>query len=253
MGNPQLSVIIPAYNESRYISGTVQSIINYLKPRYSSFEVIVVDDGSQDGTAQVLEKTTLSLPRDCSVQVLRNETNQGKGYSIQRGMQTSSGKIVFFTDADLAYDLSVIDLITQSIRNGADVAIGSRFVTGSQIQSEVPFLRHLSGKIFNLLVRLLLFSGISDTQCGVKGFSQTAAKAIFPRQTMRHFSFDVEVIFIARQLGLSIVQVPVKLSYYRNESRVRIFADSWDMLKDILSIRWKGWRGEYQKSLPQEV
>ncbi len=253
MGNPLLSVIIPAYNESRYISGTVQSVLDYLKPRYPSFEIIVVDDGSQDGTTQVLEHVSLALPPDCSVQILRNETNQGKGYSIQRGMEVSRGGIVLFTDADLAYDLGVIELITQAIRSGADVAIGSRFVAGSQILSEVPFLRYLSGKIFNLLVRLLLFSGITDTQCGVKGFSQDAARSIFPRQTMRHFSFDVEIIFIARLLGLNIVQVPVKLSHYRNESRVRIIGDSWDMLKDILLIRWKGWRGDYHRSLRQEV
>jgi len=253
VGNPLLSVIIPAYNESRYIAGTLESMVVYLKTRYPSFEVIVVDDGSRDGTSQVLEETLESLPPDCSVQVLRNETNQGKGYSIQRGMEASRGEIDLFMDADLAYDLSAIDLIIETIQNGADVAIGSRFVSGSQIQSEVPFLRHVCGKIFNLPVRFLLFSGIPDTQCGVKGFSRKAAKTVFPRQTMRHFSFDVEVIFIARQLGLKIIQVPVKLSHYRNESRVRIFTDSWDMLKDILTIRWKGWRGEYQKSLPQEV
>ncbi len=223
MGNPQLSVIIPAYNESRYIAGTVQSLIHYLKPRYPSFEIIVVDDGSRDGTSEVLEATSLSLPVNCSVQILRNEINQGKGYSIQRGMEASRGAVVLFMDADLAYDLSIIDLIVETINNGADIAIGSRCVTGSQIQSEIPFVRNLSGKIFNLLVQLLLFSGIPDTQCGVKGFSRNTAKTIFPRQTMRRFSFDVEVIFIARELGLCMVQVPVKLSYYRNESRISHF------------------------------
>jgi dolichyl-phosphate beta-glucosyltransferase len=246
---PQITIVIPAYNEHRFIGSSVQTIVDYLTGRYERFEVIVVDDGSQDGTFHAVETLHLQMPPDCTLLTLTNEHNSGKGYSIRKGMLSSHGEVAIFMDADLSYDLSAIDSITAAIRSGYDVAIGSRLIEGSEIHTDVPMVRTFTGRMFNLLVQLFLFKGIADTQCGVKGFSHKAARDIFSRQMLQQFSFDIEIIYIAMQLHFHIKQVPVKLINYRKESRVNVITDSWKMLWDIFRVRIHGLRGTYTQSL----
>lgn len=253
MDVPQVSVVIPAYNESRCIAENIQKLADYFSQRFDSVELIVVDDGSTDNTSNLVEQAAAVLPGKVSLQLLRNTPNRGKGYSIRRGGLVSLGTMVLFTDADLAYDLPTLERIAGEIENGADLAIGSRVLEGSQVKTPVPFLRSVSGRVFNFMVQALLFRGVSDTQCGVKGFSRMAVQEIFPRLTMNGFSFDVEILYIARKLGFSIREVPATLVQYRNESRVHILSDSWKMMVDLLTIRRNGNRGDYLKSLPQEV
>jgi dolichyl-phosphate beta-glucosyltransferase len=248
---PQITIVIPAYNEHRFIGSSVQTIVDYLTSRYERFEVIVVDDGSQDGTFHAIETLLLQMPPDCTLLTLANKHNSGKGYSIRKGMLSSHGEIAIFMDADLSYDLSVIDTITSAIHFGCDVAIGSRLIEGSEIHTDVPMVRTFTGRMFNMLVQLILFKGIADTQCGVKGFSQKAVRDIFPRQTLQQFSFDIEIIYIAMQLHFQIKQVPVKLINYRKESRVNVITDSWKMLWDIFRVRINGMLGTYAQSLTE--
>ena len=243
--NFQLTVIIPAYNEARYISGAVSTLAAYLRERFNTFEIIVVDDGSRDGTGNVVKSQELHLPIGCAIQVLINEQNSGKGYSTRRGALASQGDVILFMDADLSYDLEGIEQITRSIQQGADLAIGSRLVEGAQIQSGVPMVRSLTGRAFNLLVQLLLFKGVPDTQCGIKGFAHKAAQDLFSLLTVRTFGFDVELLYIARLRGYRIEQIPVKLVNYRNESRVSVWRDSWRMFRDVIKVRWQGMRGLY--------
>lgn len=238
-------MIIPAYNEARYISGAVNKLAAYLREHFTTFEIIVVDDGSRDGTGQVVQSQELQLPESCAIQVLINEQNSGKGYSIRRGALASRGDAILFMDADLSYDLEGIERITRSIQQGADLAIGSRLVEGAEIQSGVPMVRSFTGRVFNLLVQLLLFKGIPDTQCGFKGFTRKAAQDLFSLQTVCTFGFDVELLYIARLRGYHIEQIPVKLVNYRNESRVSVWRDSWRMFRDVIKVRWQGMRGLY--------
>ncbi len=243
----ELSVIVPAYNEHRYIARTVNAIIDYLTNRFSTYEVIIVDDGSSDATGSVIDDLHLKLPEGCNLQVLVNEKNSGKGYSIRRGALASNGEAVIFIDADLSYDLEAIELMIASLNQGADLAIGSRMTDGAEIHTGVPMVRSITGRGFNLLVQLFLFRGISDTQCGIKAFSRKAAMDIFQLQTIYNFGFDVELLYIARLRNYAIEQIPVKLINYRKESRVSVWRDSWLMMWDVLRIRKRGLRGEYNQ------
>jgi dolichyl-phosphate beta-glucosyltransferase len=240
-----LTVIIPAYNEHHFIARTIQALTAYLTERFATYEIILVDDGSNDSTNSVIDNIHLKLPKGCSLKFLVNATNSGKGFSIRRGVLESSGRVVVFVDADLPYDLEAIDLISKAISRGADLAIGSRLVPGAEIHTGVPMVRSITGRAFNLLVQTFLFKGIPDTQCGIKGFSRTAAKDIFPHQTINNFGFDVELLFIAKLRNCKIEQIPVKLINYRKESRVNIWRDSIRMMKDILHIRKNGMNGRY--------
>jgi dolichyl-phosphate beta-glucosyltransferase len=243
----ELTVIVPAYNEHRYIARTVNTIIDFLTTKFTTFEVIIVDDGSSDATGSVIEDLNLKLPESCGLQVLVNEKNSGKGYSIRRGALASHGEVVLFTDADLSYDLEAITLMFESIHNGADLAIGSRMAAGAEIHTDVPMVRSITGRAFNLLVQLFLFNGILDTQCGIKGFSRNVVMDIFPLQTINNFGFDVELLYIARLRNYNIEQIPVKLINYRKESRVSVWNDSWRMMWDVVRIRKRGKRGDYNK------
>lgn len=243
----ELSLIIPAYNESRYIAGTVERAAAFLTATGANYELIIVDDGSTDGTAQAVREHLVGKPYARFIRVLENGKNSGKGFSIRNGALNSTGEVVIFVDADLAYDLDAIHLIRRAMANGADLAIGSRMLDESLIETDVPLVRTFTGRMFNLLVRTFLFTGIEDTQCGFKGFSRRAVEDIFPLQTIEAFGFDVELLFIARRHGLVIVQVPVTLVNYRKESTVRVWRDSWRMLGDILRVRWQAAAGKYDR------
>jgi len=176
-----------------------------------------VDDGSEDKTALCIQDWMQIHQVDLHLFV--NEQNMGKGFSIQRGVRESRGNFIIFIDADLPYELYAIDSFLKALRNGYDLAIGSRVLPGSQVKG-VPVIRYVSGQIFSWMVQAVLFSGLPDTQCGFKSFKSVAAKEIFRRLTIGGFGFDVEMLFVARKLKLAIQPVPVQMIDHRHRSRV---------------------------------
>jgi glycosyltransferase involved in cell wall biosynthesis len=214
----------------------------YLSGRSEKYEIIVVDDGSQDRTAVCIQDWTKNNPVDLHLFV--NEQNQGKGFSIQRGVRESHGTYVIFIDADLPYELYAIDEFLKALRNGYDLAIGSRVLPGSQVKG-VPIIRYVSGQIFSWMVQAVLFPGLPDTQCGFKSFKSTAAKEIFRRLTIDGFGFDVEMLFVARKLKYAIQPVAVQMIDHRHRSRVRLIVDSFKMFANLFTVRWNDLQGKY--------
>lgn len=242
MTTPELSVIIPAYNEEALIRNTLDALQVYLAARPESFELIVVDDGSQDGTTSFVQAWQQGSSVD--LRLLTNEQNRGKGFSIRRGVRASRGQYVIFIDADLPYELYAIDDFLQALRDGSDLAIGSRVLPGSEVRG-VPAVRYFAGQVFSWMVQALLFRGLPDTQCGFKSFKSEAAKEIFQRVTIGGFGFDVELLYIARKLKLSIRPVAVHMIEHRHRSRVRLFIDSLKMISNLFTIRWMDLQGKY--------
>jgi len=245
--HPLITMIVPAYNEETLLAGTLEVLIQFLKPRYSCYEIIIVDDGSEDQTPDVVASIGKSQPVGAPIRLLRNDRNMGKGYSIRRGVLESRGRYVVFTDADLPYDPEAIERMVAALESGHSLAIGSRVLRGSEIR-RVPLLRYVAGQTFSLLVRLLAVPGIHDTQCGLKAFTAEAALQVFSRLTIRGFGFDVETLYIARKLGYSILPVTVRMIGHRYDSRVRVLHDSVRMLADLIRIRINDLSGRYDRS-----
>lgn len=239
--SPELSLVIPAYNEQQMIAATLETLLQFLQVRFASFEILVVDDGSTDETAHVVRQFTGNCP---NIRLLEQGTNQGKGRAIQRGVHESQGEYILFMDADLPYDLAAVDVFMTALRSKYDLAIGSRHMPGSKIRG-VPLLRYFSGQVFSLLVAVLMFPGIRDTQCGLKGFRAEAARQIFKRVSIRKFGFDVEALYIARKRKYAILPIPVQMTGFRSDSRVRLLHDSSRMFLDLFTIRWNDLRGKY--------
>jgi glycosyltransferase involved in cell wall biosynthesis len=237
----ELSLVIPAYNEQQMIAATLETLLQFLQMRFESFEILVVDDGSTDETVHVVRQFSGTRPK---VRLLEQGTNRGKGRAIQRGVQESLGEYILFMDADLPYDLAAVDVFMTALRSKYDLAIGSRHMPGSRIQG-VPLLRYITGQVFSLLVAALMFPGIRDTQCGLKGFRAEAARQIFKRVSIRKFGFDVEALYIARKHKYAILPIPVQMTGFRSDSRVRLLHDSSRMFIDLFTIRWNDLRGKY--------
>jgi glycosyltransferase involved in cell wall biosynthesis len=238
-----LSLVLPAYNEERLIGGSLDALLAYLAPRYQEFEILVVDDGSRDETAVIVEG--YQRQPGSRVKLIQNPGNRGKGFSVRQGMMAAVCDLVIFMDADLPFDLEVIPFITQALQNGADAAVGSRVLPASKMNVSIPPVRFIAGQVFSLLIQALLFRGIPDTQCGVKGFRLPAAREIFRRQTIWNFGFDVEVLFITRKLGYRVQPVPVRQLNSRADSKVHILQDSLKSFIDLALIRWNDIRGVY--------
>lgn len=242
MTAPELSILIPAYNEEALIASTLDGLKAYLSARAEGYEIIVLDDGSQDNTAICVQDWQEDNGVD--LHLLINERNMGKGFSVQRGVMESRGRFIIFIDADLPYELNAIDDFLKALRNGYDLAIGSRVLPGSQVKG-VPILRYVSGQIFSWMVQAVLFQGLPDTQCGFKSFRSEAAKEIFPRLTIGGFGFDVEMLYVARKLELAIQPVPVHMIDHRHRSRVRLIIDSFKMFANLFMVRWNDLQGRY--------
>jgi dolichyl-phosphate beta-glucosyltransferase len=239
---PEISIIIPAYNEEELIRDTLNGLWNYFKTRPESYEIIVVDDGSRDRTVGLVEEWGRRL--DVNLHVLVNEQNRGKGFSVQRGVEASQGNFLVFIDADLAYELDAIDDFLTALRSGCDLAIGSRVLPGSEVKG-VPASRFFAGQVFSWLVQLFLFLGVRDTQCGFKSFNAKVAREIFRRLTISGFGFDVELLYIARKLKYSIQPVAVRMIHHRLGSRVQLVNHSLEMLTDLFQIRLNDLKGKY--------
>ena len=242
MTSPELSILIPAYNEEALIVSTLDGLKEYLSARPETYEIIVVDDGSQDQTPICIQEWKKAS--GVNLQLLVNEKNMGKGFSIRRGVMESRGLFIIFVDADLPYELSAIDDFLNALRGGYDLAIGSRVLPGSQVKG-VPVLRYISGQIFSWMVQAVLFQGLPDTQCGFKSFRSGAARDVFRRLTIGGFGFDVEMLFVARKLKLAIQPVAVQMIDHRHRSRVRLIVDSFKMFANLFMVRWNDLQGKY--------
>lgn len=244
MTTPELSIIVPAYNEEALILNTLNGLQSYMKTRPESYEIVVVDDGSQDKTVTCVREWQKRNVAD--LQLILNEANRGKGFSIRRGVMESRGGCIIFIDADLPYELHTIDEFLKALRNGYDLTVGSRVLPGSEVRG-VPLLRYIAGQVFSWLERFVLSTGTADTQCGFKGFTSAAAKDIFHRLTIDGFGFDVEMFFVARKLKYRIQPVAVQMIDRNRASRVRLFHDSLGMLLNLFMVRWQDWQGKYDE------
>lgn len=228
----ELSIVIPAYNEARRLPATLDRIQAYLLTRPIQAEVIVVDDGSQDGTAALVNARAASWP---DLKLVAAPQNGGKGRAVQLGMAAATGRYRLFSDADLSVPIEDLDLLLKPVRNGAGVAIASRGLKESHIELHQPWYRETMGKTFNKLVRRFVLRGIHDTQCGFKLFTAEVAGRVFPPLQTRGFGFDVEVLYRARALGYPIVEVPTRWVNSR-QSRVNPILDSTAMFLELLAI-----------------
>jgi len=231
-----ISIIIPAYNEERLIESTVKSISEFLLKTFNEGEIIIVNDGSTDGTQAVIDNLIAINSGKINLKLINNKQNRGKGYSIKQGMLQSTGKVRVFIDADLPFSLGVINEIHERILNDEDIVIGDRNNPESELVNVHP-VRKLAGNIYSDFVRLLVSGGITDTQCGLKGFSAEAAQFIFSRITIDGFGFDVEVLRIGQKHSFSISRLPVQMLNNRLESKVHLVRDSLLMLWNLVVIK----------------
>jgi len=230
-----LSVVIPAYNEAGRLDSTLEQVIAYLNEQPYAAEVLVVDDGSSDGTAELAGEL---LEGRAAHQVLVNEGNRGMGYSVRRGILQARGERRLFSDADLSTPIEHTGELLAALESGADIAIGSRVIEGSDIEVHQSFIRENAGKTFSVVQRALLGTGIKDTQCGFKMFTRGAAQAVFPHQTLDRWAFDAELLFVAQRLGLEIAEVPVRW-IDSPETKVSMVSDGLKMVLDLAKIRWR--------------
>lgn len=213
MLKPDISLIIPAYNEAERIGKSLLSAKDYLAENFETYEIVVVDDGSSDGTPNLARKF------GDSVKVFQLERNSGKGAAVRKGMLESEGLVRVFTDADFSTPIYELKKIMKELNGGADICIGSRAIQPELIKVHQPFFREMLGKTFNLFVRTFLFSGIKDTQCGFKGFKDYAAEKVFSKAKIDGFGFDVEILYLAGKEGFKIAQVPVE---WYNDDRTTV-------------------------------
>ena len=247
---PFLSVVVPAYNEERRLPQTLETIDAFLAKQSYASELIIVDDGSVEKTPAIVEAYGSAHPR---IKLIRND-HRGKGYAVRTGVLASRGHIVLFSDADLSTPIEEIGEMLPWFERGYGVVIGSREGKGARRIKE-PFYRHIMGRVFNMVVRLLTVRGIDDTQCGFKAFRDDVARDVFTRMKLYGENaqlvtgsmvtgFDVEVLFIASKSGIKIKQVPVEWQY-GNESKVNPLKDSYRLFRDTMLVRWNDWRGMY--------
>jgi dolichyl-phosphate beta-glucosyltransferase len=229
-----LSVVIPAYNEEQRLKLSLDKMHAYLNSKAFQYEVIVVDDGSTDDTRQSALESSLCLAG--KLKLLKNGQNKGKGYSVKRGIIECKGDFILFSDADLSTPIQELEKLSQHIDSGYDIAIGSRSIKGADVRVHQPIYRELMGRFFNLIVQATALKGIIDTQCGFKLFKGNIAKEIAGQMLIDGFSFDVEMLYIARQKGYTIKEVPV-VWINSPVSRVSPFKDSLKMLQDVVSIK----------------
>jgi glycosyltransferase involved in cell wall biosynthesis len=243
--SPQYSIVIPAFNESGRIPATLESVISCIRARNWDAEVIVVNDGSTDKTAEVVRKIAANAPE---VRLMENSCNRGKGYSVRAGMLAARGAVVLFTDSDLSAPVEEAERLFAAIQNGADIAIGSRWLERDRQTSRQPLYRQFFGRCFNGVTRLVMNLPFADTQCGFKAFTRAAAQTVFQLQTIERWGFDPEILFIAILRGYWVVEVPVSWAH-DERSRMSYIKDGMKMLEEIAIIRWNALTGRYHKQV----
>jgi glycosyltransferase involved in cell wall biosynthesis len=245
MNMPAYSIVVPAYNESSRLGSSLDRVLAFLDEKAWDAELVVVDDGSCDDTAAIVRAYAQRDPR---VRLVENPGNRGKGFSVRNGMLRATGQVMIFTDADLSSPIAESEKLVLAIRNGADVAIGSRWMQPELMTERQPVYRQLFGRIFNLILRMVLGLRFKDTQCGLKAFSRQAALQIFPRQQIERWGFDPELLFLARRLHLRTVEVPVAWAHDQR-SKINPLFDGMKMAWEILRIRWYAWSGKYRQTV----
>ena len=238
---PLVSIIIPAYNEEHRLSASLDRVASFVAEQAYPIEVVIVDDGSQDATAAIVEQFAQTHPFFHLLRV----SHGGKGSAIRAGIGHGQGEYLAISDADLAVPIEELSKFLPPALDGYDVAIASREAKGAKRFNE-PYYRHLMGRVYNLLVRLAVVPGIQDTQCGFKAFRREVARELFPYQTIEGWGFDVEILFIAQRFVYRIVEVPVTW-YYGSESKVRPVKDTVGMVRDLWQVRSNARRGVYDR------
>jgi len=226
-----LSIIIPAFNEEKRIIPTLEAILLYLREQPYSWEVLVVDDGSHDQTFSVVNHWAKNK-EGVRAEII---SHQGKGWAVRHGMLQAIGAYRFMCDADLSMPIEHLSVFLEQITSDYDVVIGSREIDGAQRFDE-PLSRHLNGRLFNYLVRVLLGAPFFDTQCGFKCFRGDVAEKLFKKQKIRGFGFDVEILYMALRLNLKILELPIDW-HHNSDSKVRLWADGLAMLIDMIRIK----------------
>jgi dolichyl-phosphate beta-glucosyltransferase len=238
---PSYSIVIPAYNEGARLGATLDKVLAYVAEREWNAEVIVVDDGSRDNTADIVRDLALKNSR---LKLLQNPGNRGKGFSVRNGMLNSQGEIALFSDADLSSPIEEAGKLLAAIAAGADIAIGSRWLRTDLQTQRQPVYRQLFGRIFNLLLRITLGLNFKDTQCGFKAFTRRSAQAIFPLQRIERWGFDPELLYIAKRFDFKVAEVPVSWAH-REGTRISPLRDGPKMFLEMLRIMWNAVTGKY--------
>jgi glycosyltransferase involved in cell wall biosynthesis len=240
---PKYSIVIPAFNESARIPATLESVVAAIRANQWPAEVIVVNDGSTDSTARLVRDFALRAPE---VRLLENPGNRGKGYSVRAGILNALGDIVMFTDADLSAPMDEASRLFAAIADGADIAIGSRWLESGRQTHRQPLYRQIFGRCFNAVCRMVMRLPFADTQCGFKAFTRSAAQTVFQLQTIERWGFDPEILFIAIKRGFRVVEVPVSWAH-DERTRMSYLRDGLQMLKELAIVRWNALMGRYSK------
>ncbi len=235
------SIVIPAYNEAQRIAASLDKVLAHVAEQHWQAEILVVNDGSRDETAAIVRAYAQRSP---AVRLVENPGNRGKGYSVRHGMTEARGDVLLFSDADLSSPIYEASKLFAALDEGADVAIGSRWIQRELQTERQPLHRQLFGRIFNLLLRIILGLRFKDTQCGFKAFTRRAAQEVFSRQQIERWGFDPELLFLAHKLGLRVAEVPVEWAN-DERSKIRLLHDSTRMFLEVLSIRWNDLSGKY--------
>jgi glycosyltransferase involved in cell wall biosynthesis len=237
---PMVSIIVPAFNEARRIAASIRKIDAFARESTLPLELIVVDDGSGDKTAEIVSRLGIK-----GLSLMNNPENRGKGYTVRKGVLAASGVYVLFTDADLSAPIGELNaLLDVAVREAADVVIGSRNVDRGYIEKHQSRFREVGGMFFNLMVRFFLGLRLRDTQCGFKLFHRERTRFAFEKQTISGFGFDPEVLFLAKRGGLKICETPVRWSHAEG-SKVHFVRDGIRMFLDLVRIRWNAIAGRY--------
>jgi len=239
--DPAYSIVIPAYNEAQRLPATLERVLAYVSAQEWNAEIIVVNDASRDNTAEIIRRFA---EKDSRLRLLENTGNRGKGYSVRSGILSARGQIVLFTDADLSSPIEEAAKLFHAIDDGADIAIGSRWLRAETQTKRQPFHRQVMGRAFNVLLRLTLGLRFKDTQCGFKAFKRSAAQAVFPLQRIDRWGFDPEILFLARRLGFRVEEVPVAWGD-RGGTRIHPLTDGARTFREMLHIRWNSLTGKY--------
>ena len=235
------SIVIPAYNEGGRLGATLEKALAYVRRQGWDEEVIVVNDGSRDNTAEIVRGFA---EKDPVVRLVENPGNRGKGYSVRNGILQARGEIVVFSDADLSSPIEEMPKLLEALAAGADIAIGSRWLRAELQTRRQSLHRQLFGRIFNLLLRIILGLRFKDTQCGFKAFTRRAAQTVLPLQRIERWGFDPEILFLAHKFGLRVQEVPVRWGH-SGDTRIHPLIDGARMFQEMLRIRWYDLTGKY--------
>lgn len=235
------SIVIPAYNEGHRLGATLDRVLGFVREQGWNAEVIVVNDGSRDNTAELVRDFAA---KDATLRLIENPGNRGKGYAVRNGMLNARGEVIVFSDADLSSPIEELPKLLAAIEAGADIAIGSRWLRAELQTQRQSLHRQLFGRIFNLLNRAILGLQFKDTQCGFKAFTRRAAQMVLPLQRIERWGFDPEILFLARKFGLRVDEVAVRWGHMGG-TRINPLIDGTRMLQEMVRIRWNDIEGKY--------